>query len=126
MAAAYTRAIIGRGCDPVRAAHTKNWEPLLQVRVDCCTSDAELLKTVGTPGVKYEAFFVAPGACSLMRGGAWDGEAVIERVRQLQPGIKVLLIEDVTHGLQQLARVLGLKEELKETKPLSADWPFVD
>lgn len=124
--ASYTRAIIGRGCDPVRAAHTKNWEPLLKVRVDCYTSDLELLKRAGAPGAKYEAFFVAPGACSLMRGGAWDGATVIDQVKALQPGIKVLLIEDVTHGLQQLAQVLELKEGMKETKPLTADWPFVD
>lgn len=44
MANATKRAILGRGCDPVRAAFAaKHWGPQLGVDIETATSDAELL-----------------------------------------------------------------------------------
>ncbi len=40
----YGRAVLGRGCDPARAALAqKAWSPLLRADVFCATSDEELL-----------------------------------------------------------------------------------
>jgi hypothetical protein len=63
----YGRAILGRGCDPARAAHaSKAWAPLLKCDVVCCTDD-EALAAHLTSGVKFKAFFIAPGYCSLAK-----------------------------------------------------------
>ena len=48
------RAILGRGCDPTRAAFAKRtWEPVLNADVDTATSDKELMDRL-TSGKKYE------------------------------------------------------------------------
>lgn len=63
----YGRAILGRGCDPARAAHaSKAWAPLLKCDVVCVTDD-EALAAHLTSGVKFKAFFIAPGYCSLAK-----------------------------------------------------------
>ena len=120
----YGRAILGRGCDPARAAHaSKAWAPLLKCDVVCCTDD-ETLAAHLTSGVKLKAFFIAPGYCSLAkqrRVGACDrhvcsalashpravdGPGMLALVEQHQPGCPVVFVEQVEHGLKQLAAVL--------------------
>ena len=108
--AAPRRAIIGRGCDPVRARFAEqHFRARLGVDVDCATSDAELWEKMGKR--QYELFFLArlarllrgscvsllqllaadcvaraqaPGACHLTRVGAYGGGDVVSRVRELQ------------------------------------------
>jgi len=126
----YGRAILGRGCDPARAAHaSKAWAPLLKCDVVCVTDD-EALAAHLTSGVKFKAFFIAPGYCSLAkerrvgacdrhvlcgRGAclvrrlltrAPDGPGMLALVEKHQPGCPVVFVEQVEHGLKQLAAVL--------------------
>ena len=47
------------------------------------------------------------------------------RVKALYPHTKVVYVEDVQHGLQQLGAALGL-QPVAGVSTNSADWPFVD
>ena len=88
-ASGYTRFVLGRGCDPARAAFAaREWSPLLGVQIDSATSDAEL-RTKLRSGRKYDVFFIAPGQCQLIKMGRVDGEAMKALVRQHQPAAKV-------------------------------------
>lgn len=67
------RNILGRGCDPARAAFAKKaWEPVLGCNIDTATSDQELKHFLTTK--KYSVFFIAPGQCALIKMGRVDGE----------------------------------------------------
>ena len=139
-------AIIGRGCDPVRARFAEqHFSTRLGVDVDCATSDAELWEKMGKR--QYTLFFLAPGACQLTRMGAYGGGDVVSRVRELQarppalaprascaltcrrprpqPHIKVVMLDNVDRGLGQIAKELGLGP-VQDVKRNTEDWPFVD
>lgn len=81
-----------------------------------------------TNGTPYEAFFFAPGQCSLIRSGRVDVDAVIKVVRSHHPNIPILYIEDISKAVPMLAEALALDQSLLKTelKPLTQDWPFVD
>jgi hypothetical protein len=125
---AYGRAILGRGCDPVRAAHaSKAWAPLLKADVFCVTSDEDLEVQLKS-GTKFSAFFIAPGYCSLAAARRVDGPGMLAMVERYQPGCPVVFVEQVEHGLQQLAEVLDGEgaAKLPSVKTMTADWPWVD
>ena len=126
--ASYSRYILGRGCDPVRAAFAKkNWEPILNAQIDCATSDDELI-TYLTSGIPYSVFFLAPGMCSLIKCGRVDGQRIKQLVLQYQPNIQVVNIENVSQSMQLLSQALG-DDNNGGSKAMSANssaWPFVD
>jgi len=50
-------AVIGRGCDPVRAAYAeKHWAPRLGVRMDSATTDEELFRKLQAR--RFDLFFM--------------------------------------------------------------------
>ena len=128
-APSYGRAILGRGCDPVRARFAQTaWAPILKADVFCATSDEELLAHLQS-GTKFSAFFVAPGYCSLAKAKRVDGPGMFALVERYVPNCPVVMIENVEHGLAQLAAVLGndtTAAPLPTVKRLTADWPFAD
>jgi hypothetical protein len=48
------------------------------------------------------------------------------RARELQPGIKVVAVEDVSTGLSVLGQALGLSTPVQNLAKMSEAWPFVD
>ena len=117
--------ILGRGCDPVRAAFAKEqWEPILDCEIDTATSDKELLNHLKS-GKRYKVFFLAPGQCSLAKAGIIKVADMISEVEKHQPGIKILMIDEVSKALPMLSNALG-RSEVKGVKSNSGDWPFVD
>ena len=125
----YGRAVLGRGCDPMRAAHaSKAWPPLLKADVVCVTSDEELEKQLKS-GTKFSAFFVAPGYCQLAKERRVDGPGMLALVEKHQPACPVVFVEQVEQGLKLLAGVLDgevAASSLPDVKTLTADWPWVD
>jgi hypothetical protein len=104
-------ALIGRGCDPVRARFAeKSWSERLGVDVVTATSDHELWGKMAER--RYDLFFMArarhfavpqrvrggadaphglgaqraqaPGACQLTKEGVYTGGDVVQRVQELQ------------------------------------------
>ena len=63
-------AVIGRGCDPVRARFAeKHWAPRLGVDMDSATSDEELFKKLAAR--RFDLFFMVglrPAAETLLTG----------------------------------------------------------
>lgn len=93
-----TRAIIVRGCDPVRAAFAKkNWEPMLGITIDTATSDKELFEKVKKNN--YEVFAFAPGQCQLIEEGYIDAEKIKKVVQENQPDIKFLMIKHASDAI---------------------------
>ena len=80
-------------------------------------------------GKPYEAFFFAPGQCSLIRSGHIDGEAVEKLIRSYHPDIPIIYIEDVSQAIPTLAKALSIDSATipsAQIQPLTQDWPFVD
>ena len=125
----YGRAVLGRGCDPARAAHaSKAWPALLKADVICATNDADLLTHLKS-GTKFSAFFIAPGYCQLAAARRVDGPGMLALVEQYQPGCPVVFVEQVEQGLKLLAGVLDgevAADKLPDIKRMTADWPWVD
>lgn len=119
------RSILGRGCDPVRAAFAKKqWEPVLGVDIDTATSDQQLVQLL-TSGKKYSVFFLAPGQCQLVKAGRVDWDLMQKTVKQHQPECKIVQVPDVAEGLSVLSEALGV-DGVGDVKPLTEAWPFVD
>lgn len=118
------RAILGLGCDPVRAEFArKAWEPVLGVDVETATDFETLWARLATK--RYELFFIAPGMCQLAARGIVDGGAIKARVLAAQPHIKIVEIGDVSKALPLLSSALG-GPSIEGAKPRTEDWPFVD
>ena len=125
----YGRAVLGRGCDPARAAHaSKAWPAVLNADVFCVTSDEDLLTQLKS-GTKFSAFFVAPGYCTLAKERRVDGPGMLALVEQYQPGCPVVFVEQVEQGLKLLVGVLDgevAAASLPDVRTMTADWPWVD
>ena len=119
------KSILGRGCDPVRAAFAKKqWEPALNADIHFATSDDELARYLST-GKIYDIFAIAPGYCSLVDSGCIDGDKLIAQVRKHQPQITVVRMRDVSEALPLLSQALG-RAPIDGISANSIDWPFVD
>ena len=64
--------------------------------------------------------------CQLTRAGRYSGSDMAARARELQPGIKVVAVEDVSTGLSVLGQALGLSTPVQNLAKMSEAWPFVD
>ena len=118
----YKRSIIALGCDPVRANFAKKtWEPRLGVNMDAAHDIKSLMNMVSSK--EYAVFYIAPGMCSLL--GEDGREKVFAQVKQIQPNIKCVLVQDISKMPSILSKALGL-EGIKDVQPMTEDWPFVD
>ena len=112
-AAAPRLAVIGRGCDPVRARFAeKQWAPRLGVDMDSATSDEELFGKLAKR--RFDLFFMvrvplaqrahscreprrltaavqAPGACQRTQLGVYAGHDVVQRVKEMQARLRSAL-----------------------------------
>lgn len=128
---AATFRILGRGCDPARAAFAKtSWESQLNAIIDTATSDAQLLQSL-TSGIKYDLFFIAPGQVQLIQMGRVDGNAMKTLVLEHQPHIKIIEVSDVSRAISLMSQALGpglmkCSSASKNVKVRTEDWPFAD
>ena len=131
------RYILGRGCDPVRAAFAKkkfeNEFSKLGVNLSfyAATSDKQLIELLNS-NIPFELFFLAPGACGIKRrepnrylpGGERTFDETIALVKNYIPNI--VYIEDVSNFMNIISKTLNLGITNKNIQKTSEDWPFVD
>ena len=134
-----TRYILGRGCDPVRAAFAKNkfeteFNNLgVNLKFFAATSDKELVDLLNS-NISFELFFMAPGACGIKKrepnrklpGGEMTFDETISLVKNYIPNITVKYIEDVGEFMNIVSEELKLGVINKNIEKTSEDWPFVD
>jgi hypothetical protein len=134
-----TRYILGRGCDPVRAAFAKNkfeteFNNLgVNLKFFAATSDKELVDLLNS-NISFELFFMAPGACGIKKrepnrklpGGEMTFDETISLVKNYIPNITVKYIEDVGEFMNIISEELKLGVINKNIEKTSEDWPFVD
>jgi hypothetical protein len=119
------KRVIGRGCDPARAAFaSKQWSEILGCQVITTTDDETLYKKL-KEGPPYDVFFMAPGLCQLDACGVYNGKKLKEDVAKLNPGIKIIEITDVAKGLSMISEAINGKQ-VTDVKPSTEAWPFVD
>ena len=134
-----TRYILGRGCDPVRAAFAKNkfeteFNNLgVNLKFFAATSDKQLVDLLNS-NISFELFFMAPGACGIKKrepnrklpGGEMTFDETISLVKNYIPNITVKYIEDVGEFMNIVSEELKLGVINKNIEKTSEDWPFVD
>jgi hypothetical protein len=134
-----TRYILGRGCDPVRAAFAKNkfeteFDKLgVSLKFFAATSDKQLIDLLNS-NISFELFFMAPGACGIKKrepnrklpGGEMTFDETISLVKNYIPNITVKYIEDVGEFMNIISEELKLDVINKSVEKTSEDWPFVD
>ena len=134
-----TRYILGRGCDPVRAAFAKNkfeteFNKLgVNLKFFAATSDKQLVDLLNS-NIPFELFFMAPGACGIKKrepnrklpGGEMTFDETISLVKHYLPNITVKYIEDVGEFMNIVSEELKLGVINKNIEKTSEDWPFVD
>jgi len=129
------RYILGRGCDPIRAAFAKNkfeteFNKLgVNLKFFAATSDKQLIDLLNS-NIPFELFFMAPGACGIKKrepnrnlpGGERTFNETITLVKNYIPNITIKYIEDVGEFMNIISEELIFKN-IEKT---SEDWPFVD
>ena len=111
--------LLGRGCDPARAAYAKaTWEPLLGVTIDVATTDAML--KMYCEQHSYDLFFLAPGFLSLCASDRDMMAQVKALVVSTQGNIPIVEIARVEDAIPRLAAAL-----VKDI-PANTHWPFRD
>ena len=134
-----TRYILGRGCDPVRAAFAKNkfeteFDKIgVSLKFFAATSDKQLIDLLSS-NISFELFFMAPGACGIKKrepnrklpGGEMTFDETISLVKNYIPNITVKYIEDVGEFMNIVSEELKLGVINKNIEKTSEDWPFVD
>ncbi len=133
------RYILGRGCDPVRAAFAKKkfeteFNKLgVNLKFFAATSDKQLIDLLNS-NMPFELFFLAPGACGIKKrepnrnlpGGERTFDETIILVKNHIPNITIKYIEDVSKFMNIISEALNLGEINKNIEKTSEDWPFVD
>jgi hypothetical protein len=133
------RCILGRGCDPVRAAFAKNkfeteFNKLgVNLKFFAATSDKQLMDLLNS-NISFELFFMAPGACGIKKrepnrklpGGEMTFDETISLIKYYLPNITVKYIEDVGEFMNIVSEELKLGVINKNIEKTSEDWPFVD
>ena len=133
------RYILGRGCDPVRAAFAKKkfeteFNKLgFNLKFFAATSDKQLIDLLNS-NMPFELFFLAPGACSIKKlepnsnlpGGKRTFDETIILVKNYIPNITIKYIEDVSKFMNIISEELNLGEINKNIEKTSEDWPFID